>query len=327
MEKERLEYEKEQGVMSNNLLILHENLREMHWQPHLENAQGVLFGANLTEIKSRTFEKAKGLEALILPATLRYIDDFAFNDCENLTQVVIPKEIIKIGKGVFDNCKKLGRILVIDAEPYYLQRIKKMLPVELHSRVRGVSLISIKDAERVRNEAKSEILNDYVLTHPASSSWPTVFLPAELTKTIMQEAGVSKKIEKQLEAWLQMIPIPEHNNAVSLEAYKKALDAYKNAIEKHALKYQLQQISEQIQRKSKTHPTLEKAMAISCLIKSLEGDVDKHISKRYADILLGEGKGRIKRLLQKFMPEIKKELEVLASSEQPQEASAAPIQP
>ena len=71
----------------------------------------------------------------VIPNSVTSIGEFAFRDCRKLTNIVIPNSVMSIGDRAFLDCKNLTNIVIDSDDKDEIERITKLLPVELRDKV------------------------------------------------------------------------------------------------------------------------------------------------------------------------------------------------
>lgn len=266
-----------------------------------------------------------------------------------IREIKLSRESLKID---WSRCPNLKNILHVpprkhfhsdsrEAERYLREKskdLKERLSLPDHISFKSVykDVLINPIVQPIWDETKSRVFDRLRMILPSHHNrGQTLFLPPELFRTLDQFADLDqspdkdllKDIDETLERWFEV------NVTFNLKGNYSYLKQYKKTINKVAFLFCLKHIYEGVKRLTESDTLSDtikldarkKCYVILKLKKKIEQgtSLKKLFSPLEARFLLHEGKGRIKHLLEEFMPKLKTKLELLANSEVLEEASSA----
>ncbi len=87
------------------------------WYGFASLIKAITYGSSVTDIGAYAFVNCSGLQAMILPLTIKTISENSFYNCENICYVEIPDGIQYIGENAFDGCDALEEVVFLGDAP------------------------------------------------------------------------------------------------------------------------------------------------------------------------------------------------------------------
>lgn len=175
------------------------------------------------------------------------------------------------------------------------------------------------------DEAKSRVSETLRMKLPGQQ---TLFLPMELVRKYFADTDLLKESDETLEAWFKKTMEPFNlKGDYSLARYKKSVNRQAFLFILRGIYLGVKRLTESSALSEEIQTDAKKKVYVILKLKAAILDASKLknglISNVEAKFLLHEGKGRLKRLLEEFMPKVKTKLELLANSEVLEEVSEA----
>ena len=86
------------------------NFRTTNATLHTVTIPEAIGGIPVTGIADEAFKAANEINAVVIPASVKYIGDAAFYQCKYLAAVVIPDSVTEIGMSSFEGCISLKSV-------------------------------------------------------------------------------------------------------------------------------------------------------------------------------------------------------------------------
>ena len=169
----------------------------------------------VTSIGALAFNGCTGLTSLTLPNGVTSIGYLAFNGCTGLTSLTLPNSVTSIGSLTFNGCTGLETIFINTDDEAEVNRIRDILPEELHSKVAPLSLKN--KIETIKEEQIIRLMQE-ATSSPIYMYLSLTGIPDELIEKINSEL-------KNSHPWY--LSVKEKVNAVSLPTSNEDFSRYK----------------------------------------------------------------------------------------------------
>lgn len=238
-------------------------------------------------------------------------------------------------KNIIYGVHRIGYHINSDEEESYLRWVsngtKQCLQVPDHISFKSVYKEDFIKAisQEICDEAKSKVFDRLRMTLPSHRDrGQTLFLSPEIFRKFDQFADIDmlKQYHEGLDKFFIKVDKPKKFSKLD-----SSIKQYKKTINKMAFLFCLMHIYQGVKRLTKSDALSDaikldarkKCYVIIKLRDKIQEDIStkKLFSSLEARFLLHEGKGRIKHLLDEFMPKLKTKLELLANSEVHEETS------
>ncbi len=179
----------------------------------------------ITLIAARAFFECDQLQTITIPDGVTVIERDAFWGCTQLQTITLPEAITSIGDSAFGNCPELHSLIITSNDEAAIQRITKLLPVDLQNKVVPMELaeeaLQIRNAQLARLSQTPETNSLFRFFHPGSQATSTSMkLPIDIFKAM--NPFMANPYFLEAEKLILALPLPTN---------KEQISSYKNSVE------------------------------------------------------------------------------------------------
>lgn len=180
----------------------------------------------LTSIGMQAFGECINLQEMIIPMGVISIHVGAFDGCTNLRRVSMPESVTSIGVNVFMNCENLQSILIDSTDENKRERIIRLIPEELKSKIvlcskEEIQILWKQELKRITTTPHTTPLYRYFSSDLYEEA-PK--LPNELLVTVNRFVGGANPYYKEAFDLIQHVPLPIFKDGQNgLQNYKERI--------------------------------------------------------------------------------------------------------